>query len=657
MRATTFISSIVATAVLSAVHAADVTVTQEMLLPRTIPAITSLSNDGTGDWTSVGETQQAGFIQERAHLNEDGELVLVDDEGFQYHAVWAASRPVTAATSWDVSFRYIPVPNPSSSYVDAGGWTFVMQKQGATAYGTSSPLLGAPASGAYGILFHRYFLGVRWVNNSNSVNAFDNSAWTHFIATNSYAGRSFTEGIDLNLKKPIDVTIGCTDRVWTVTFRQEGKADAVLTHDFSGSIANNATQYHIGFTGSSSYWGNGKKPMMYQKIANVAGSMDVDVPNFVDAGSAYALDEGTWRILEYSEFVAPGRLLVLDPYTATGNRCFGGVGQTPLYKKLPFSVSFQWACEYGTKGAQGVSFSLVPSNVPQNGSSVGGEEFFYSGDANAGGFYLRPYSNQGFGWHKAGERSEASVPFSNITSGDVMHVWADWNGDNKLIVTIRRNDGTTTIRTNTFDNLPDVFYPAFHGATAKYSDGPTRFIAQNYSMRVLDNPNPTKLGDVVVAGAQEYELSTWSASANRPSAVAGTLSLREGDALTLSPDANGLGGSLAISNVEVRAASSIVATSPCATILSRLSYPVDATLALEGRVLAAADPVTVWCAAGAFRGGRHLLLDATGASGLEGASFALAEGADAIAGDRCRLEWNGETLTLVVKGGFMMTVR
>ena len=138
---------ILATTAFAGAYAADLTVTQDTLLTRTIPAITSLSNDGTGDWTSVGETQRSDRNQERAHLNDDGELVLVDDAGFQYHAVWAASRPVTPAMSWEVSFRYIPVPNPDTKYYDAGGWTFVMQNQGATAYGTSSPLLGVPATG------------------------------------------------------------------------------------------------------------------------------------------------------------------------------------------------------------------------------------------------------------------------------------------------------------------------------------------------------------------------------------------------------------------------------------------------------------------------------------------------------------------------------
>jgi hypothetical protein len=649
-------------AVLSAAAgAADMTVTQEMLLHRTIPAITSLSNDGTGDWTSVGETQRTDRNQERAHLNDDGELVLVDDAGFQYHAVWAASRPVTPAMSWEVSFRYIPVPNPDTKYYDAGGWTFVMQNQGATAYGTSSPLLGVPATGAYGFMFHRYYLGVRWIKNSNSINTPNHATWTHIKGKNRYdANIEYTEGLDIDMTNAIDVTIGCTGRVWTVTMQQEGKDAIVMSNDFSDVLADDGMPYHLGFTGSSSWWNVNHLPVMYQKIADVTGAIGFGSAKLVAAGRDYALANGAWKTAEYATFVDEGRLLVLDPYTATGNRLFAATGQVPLYRKLPFSLSFEWECEYGTKGAQGVSFSLVPNSEPKGGGDPANTwgDFFYPTNANAAGFFVRPYGNDGFGWHQGGVRTLANVPYSNITSGDVMYVAADWDGDSKMVVSIRRNSGITVVKTNTFDNLPDVFYPAFHGATAFGADGPTRFVVQNYALRVLDNPAPVELGDADVAGATEYVLSTWSAdAAGQPSAVAGTLSMQQGAALTLSPDANGLGGSLFASNIEVCATSGIAATSPCATVLSRLSYPADATLALTGRAVAAADPVTVWCAKDAFRPGRHLLLDATGVTGLEGASFVLAEGADAIPRDRCRLEWNGETLVLVVKGGLLILFR
>ena len=639
--------------------AADVTVTRGMLHDRTLPAMTALDHDGSGDWTSVGETQTAGRNPELAHLNDDGELVLVDDAGFQYHAVWAASRPVTPAMNWQVSFRYTPVPNPDTRYYDAGGWTFVMQKTGPTAYSTTtSNLLGVPA-GAYGFLFHRYYLGVRWIKNSNSVSSETSEEWTHIIATNRHNTTiAYTEGLDLNMTNAMDVTIGCTGRVWTVTMRQEGKSDIVLSHDFSDIVADDGTQYYLGFTGASSWWGATKFPMMYQKIANVTGEIDASTPWFADAGPAYALNASAWKTAEYAEFLEDGRLLVLDPYTANGNRKFAATGQSPLHRKLPFRVSFDWECEYGKQGAQGVSFSLVPTNTPTGGSSESGLDFFYPGDAHAAGFYLRPYSNEGFGWHKAGVRTSAGVAFSNISSGEVMHVSAEWDGDSRMIVALQRNAANITIRTNAFDNLPDVFYPAFHGATAYYSDGPTRFVTQNYAMRVMENRTPVELGDRVVAGAQEYVLSTWSASAYRPSAIADTLTMGTNAALTLSPDENGFGGSLFASNIEVRAASSIAATAPCAMVLSKLSYAADATLTLSGRALLVASPVPVWCSRSAFsRGGRHVLLDASVATGLEDASFVLEAGADTVDAARSRLEWDGETLTLFMKNGFMMSIR
>ena len=661
LMACTVLASAVAVFTISA-SAADVTVTQDMLLVKPFPVMTVLDHDGSGDWTSVGETQRSDRNQELAHLNDDGELVLVDDAGFQYHAVWAASRPVTPAMSWEVSFRYIPIPNPDTRYYDAGGWTFVMQNQGATAYGTSSPLLGVPTTGAYGFMFHRYYLGVRWIKNSNSINTPNHATWTHIKGANRYdSAISFSEGLDIDMTNAMDVTIGCTGRVWTVTMRQEGKGDIVLSNDFSDIIANDGTQYYIGFTGSSSWWSDSQFPVMYQKISNVAGEICVGPAQFVDAGTSYAIGANAWKTAEYAEFLSGGRLLTLDPYTENGNRKFAAVGQSPLYRKLPFSVSFEWECEYGTKGAQGISFSLVPSNMPKGGSNADDNmwgDFFYAGDANAAGFYVRPYGNEGFGWHQGGVRTSANVPYSNITSGDVMYVSADWDGDSKMVVSIRRNSGITVAKTNTFDNLPDVFYPAFHGATARGSDGPTRFVAQNYALQMLNNPAPVELGDRGVTGAQEYVLSTWSVSAYMPSAIADTLAMGTSAALTLSPDANGLGGSLHATNIEVRADSSISATSPCALLVSRISYPADATLTLSGRVLAKDGTIRVRCENGAFsRAGRHVLLNATGATGLEDASFTLDAGDGAVDAGRSRLEWDGDTLTLFVKGGFMMVVQ
>ena len=81
LMACTVLASAVAVFTISA-SAADVTVTQDMLLVKPFPVMTVLDHDGSGDWTSVGETQRSDRNQELAHLNDDGELVLVDDAGF-----------------------------------------------------------------------------------------------------------------------------------------------------------------------------------------------------------------------------------------------------------------------------------------------------------------------------------------------------------------------------------------------------------------------------------------------------------------------------------------------------------------------------------------------------------------------------------------------
>ena len=93
-------------------------------------------------------------------------------------------------------------------------------------------------------------------------------------------------------------------------------------------------------------------------------------------------------------------------------------------------------------------------------------------------------------------------------------------------------------------------------------------------------------------------------------------------------------------------------------LVSRISYPADATLTLSGRVLAKDGTIRVRCENGAFsRAGRHVLLNATGATGLENASFTLDAGSGAVDAGRSCLEWDGDKLTLIVKGGFMMVVQ
>ena len=154
-----------------------------------------------------------------------------------------------------------------------------------------------------------------------------------------------------------------------------------------------------------------------QHAVFVAGEIDASTPWFADAGPAYALNADVWKTAEDAEFLENGKLLVLDPLVQGERRKFAATGQEPLYRKLPFSVSFDWECEGATKGAQGVSFSLVPTNIPTGGSNAAGNangDFFYPGDVNAGGFLVRPYGNEGFGWHKGGVRTMANVPFTNV---------------------------------------------------------------------------------------------------------------------------------------------------------------------------------------------------------------------------------------------------
>lgn len=640
---------------------ADVTVTKEMLLSGDMPAMTVLDHDGSGDWTSVGETQKEEFNKEPAHLNEDGELVLVDDAGFQYHAVWASSCPVKTDSDWSVSFRYIPVPNPNSAYCDAGGWTFVMQNQGPTAYGVNSPLLGVPASGAYGFMFHRYYLGVRWIKNSNVVNTWSNGWDHHIIGTNkNNAIISFDEGLDLDMESPMDVTIGCTNRIWTVTMRQEGKQDIVLSHDFGADIRDDSATYHLGFTGASSWWNVKQFPVMYQKIAGFSGAVSNKSGALTDAGPLYALSEKTWKTGDDAEFVGEGRLLVLNPSPDGDHRYFCAAGQAPLCREMPFSLSFEWVCESGMKGAQGVSFSLVPSNVPQRGESLTnpGGDFYYPGDASAAGFCLRPYGNSGFAWHKGGERDAFKENFTNITTNDVMNVTVDWNGDDRMVVAIGRNGGVRQVFTNHFDNLPEVFYPAFHGSSAKWREGITRFVAQNYAMQVSRNPFPVDLGDVEVTGAREYNLSTCSPSADLPSAKAGTVSLGADASLSLTPAETNLGGSLFASNIAVEATSSITSVSPCALKLSRLSYSSAAKLTLSGRVIVGDGTVRIRCSKKLLStSGRHKLVDASAATGLEDAVFVLEAAEGQVQEDRVSLVWDGEILKLVVRGGLLMSIR
>ena len=139
--------------------AESITVTDEVLSAKPLPQMAALETEaGPGhDWITVGRTvmpvnnKGVVFSEELAHLNADGNLVLIDDGGHQYHAVWL-NDPLPASACWEVSFRYAPrVDFRENQYKDGvAGWTFVMQPAGPEAYsdydsaGLSSAALGMP---------------------------------------------------------------------------------------------------------------------------------------------------------------------------------------------------------------------------------------------------------------------------------------------------------------------------------------------------------------------------------------------------------------------------------------------------------------------------------------------------------------------------------
>ena len=96
--------------------AESIAVTDEVLSAKPLPQMAALGTvAGPGrDWITVGRTvmpvngKGVVFSEELAHLNADGNLVLIDDGGHQYHAVWL-NDPLPASACWEVSFRYAPV--------------------------------------------------------------------------------------------------------------------------------------------------------------------------------------------------------------------------------------------------------------------------------------------------------------------------------------------------------------------------------------------------------------------------------------------------------------------------------------------------------------------------------------------------------------------
>jgi hypothetical protein len=628
-----------AAAALAAVFsAAGVSVTAKDLRTATpFAPIVRLGEDG--GWVSVGSTELAGWKQDLAHLDEDGRLVLIDDGGFQFHAVWAASRPVRTSDNWEMRFTYAvdlayKSPTTGNGMWDAGGWGFVMQSSGPNAYGsrpagggdnTGSGLLGAPYK-SYGILFHRYFYGVRWVSNSRDAQE-DSDEWMHFLGSrNRTPEQTFTEGLDIDINSPIDVSVGCTGCVWTVTFRQEGREPVVLEKNFAPELELNDDEFYIGFTGGSTDWGSSQAVGAYQTISDVVGKVE-DVSLFEP--DEYRLGADRWSLAGKAEFVDGKGLLIEKNITGSGNGIHAAVGRSPLYRDEPFSLDFSFSCENYKAGAQGVSFSLLPQNTPLTGSSQSHPaDFFYPNMDGSCGFYLRPYNPNadGFGWHVEGHRLNRLkyIPLKGGESVDC-HVEYDGKGVLTAVLTNRTQHVGGRFSTNLWSVLHEKFYPAFNGATPSFGDTDMTVYVDGYRMEVAENSAP-EFGDMTVSGQKEFLLSTRNAVASDPSAYISRLTLAEGASVVVSPESAARGGSLAAGETVVSADASVSSVRPCAFLPGRLLFTGAARLTLSGDVAVPSGKLQIALSRGVLNLGRDVkLLDISDAAGLDGVEFELVD--------------------------------
>ena len=639
---------------------APVNVTAEELRFASIPAISKLGTD----WVSVGRTETEGWSTELAHL-EDGKLVLIDDAGYQFHAVWATNCPVKATDSWEMHCTYAAdttrkSPSHDTSMADAGGWTFVMQSSGPTKYGcrsntgdggenTTSALLGAPKK-SYGMLFHRYYKALRWITNSNSSPS--DSDWMYFKDV------SHPDGLDIDKNSPIDVSVGCTGCVWTVTFNQEGKEPVVITKDYSESIGTSGDTFYIGFTGASSNWGGtGNEPGVYQTISDVSGN----IPNsargdFVE----YALTTNNWAVAGDAAFDEEKGLKINDMFVSRQLK-FAATGQTPLYRDEPFELDFDWACEEYKAGAQGLSFSLVPDKTPVPGSSKNNiYDYFYPNMTGSCGFYIRIYSSgDGLGWHVEGNRQDALEPLSGYGADKVFNVHVEYDGAGCLSVNVKKGwyDQHFEISTNFYDVLPEVFYPAFNGATPGFNDT-MRVYVRNYALSAPSN-GARELGEFSVSGAQAFTLSSRNASPADPAAHAESLVLGEGAAVTVLPESANRGGSLAADEIVVQSSATMSSTAPSAIVVGGIKYETPAMLTLSGKVLPTSPTIDVTVARSILRKpSPTVLLDASSAVGLDDASFRLLdENGDEVSTQSAQLKWANGVLTVVAHNGLTIFVR
>lgn len=643
-----------------------VVVTAEDLRQWMLPAMTKLDATAAGDaaWVAVGRTVcptdgGGSFSEAPAHL-EDGKLVLIDDGGHQYHAVWA-KRPVGRQDDWAVRFHYEPKFPYRPHQATAGGWTFVMQASGPEAYSDNttlgSSLLGAPPK-SFGFLFHHYFAAVRWLENTNKAADGD---W-QYIKGKSQNGTSVNaEGFDLDAEQPLDVSIGCTNLIWTVTLRQEGKEAVVLTHDFSEAVEAVCPDEEfltVGFTGGSSAWGSTDHVCVRQEFSGIAG-----------AGTAHgiapamlpelALSPETWRCAGESRFDENG-LLVEEATTASVHRKFGAVGQTPLRRDAPFRLSYDWVCvELLQSGAQGVSFALMPT-ADAVVCDDGKKNFYYPGDRGSAGFYIRSYDGDGFGWFADGTR-ESPISKMALSKGKTCRVTVSYDGAGTLAVrvvgAVLNGKPVDVTHAKTFDNLPEAFYPAFFGSTSNWGSSLTAYV-QNYFLRIPQN-TPRALGDRTVAGAQAFRLASLCAVPGAVAAHIAMLTLASGAAVTVGPEPEGAaaGGSLAVDACVLAGNASVAVSPPSSFRLKRLVCTVPATLTLSGPV-AFAVPLDVAVDAKALNGAARTLVDARAAALAATPQFRLLdmEGKE-ITDEAATLIWEGGVLTYKPRLGLTLLFR
>lgn len=652
--------------------AESIAVTDEVLSAKPLPQMAALGTvAGPGrDWITVGRTvmpvngKGVVFSKELAHLNADGNLVLIDDGGHQYHAVWL-NDPLPASACWEVSFRYAPRVDFRENQDTNGvaGWTFVMQPAGPEAYsdyysaGLGSAALGMPP-GSCGLMFHHYHKGVRWVENANV--SVPDPDWIKF----GEAG-----GANVDPMKAIDFTIGCTNRRWTVTMAQEGRVPVVLSHDFTSALGESEEKFYMGWTGSSTDWGNERRMFVFQEFSAISGRIDRGATS-KPAPAEYGIAEGNWAcagesLISDGKGLQVSRLMV--PAEEGKSLKFGATGQAPLYRDRPFALDFDWACEaFGTSGsdsdgsqggAQGISFALMPTSAAGTCEDNGTASYYYPGAAASAGFYVRSYKEDGFGWFVGGVREDPMRQMA-LAKGRTFNVSVRYDGAGTLSVrVVCAAISLDYAASRTFDNLPEVFYPAFFGSTASWGSSMTAYV-QNYQLHFRGN-YAAEMGSRAVTDALNLSLSSWHGAASDPAARVSELTLQENASLTVEPRTASRGGSLQVDEALLNGSASIVATAPSACLVGKIRITAQAKLTAVGSVRPAHGRIDVAVDAATLGRVRTMaIVDASEAPGLRSAAFRLVDSAGAeVPETDVRLLWRGDVLFCAKRGGLVFTVR